>query len=49
MDSRKQGQEIVEQTKKKVVTELVAAQAKLKSEVPQMSQLIASRVLGRDL
>jgi F0F1-type ATP synthase membrane subunit b/b' len=47
--SRKQGGEIVDHTKKKIVTELVAARDSLKTQVPQISELIAGRVLGRKL
>jgi F0F1-type ATP synthase membrane subunit b/b' len=47
--SRKLGQDVVEQSKKKVASELGAAQLKLKSEIPHLSELIASRVLGREI
>jgi len=45
--SRKKGNEIIDQTKKKVITELSLARDQLKAQVPLISELIASRVLGR--
>ncbi len=47
--ARKHGGETVDQTKKKIVAELVAARDSLKAQVPQISEMIASRVLGRKL
>jgi F0F1-type ATP synthase membrane subunit b/b' len=47
--ARNHGGELVDQTKKKIIAELVAARDSLKGQVPQISELIASRVLGRKL
>ena len=47
--ARKLGSDLVDQAKKKVSTELLAAKESLKSQIPQLSELIASRVLGRDI
>ena len=47
--ARKQSQDAIEQTKKKISQELSTARESLRNQVPQLSELIASRVLGRKL
>ena len=41
--------EVLEQTKRKIQEDMIAAQDALKGQIPQISRQIASRVLGRDL
>jgi ATP synthase F0 subunit b len=47
--ARTQGSELIDQTKKKIASELKSAKESLKAQIPELGELIASRVLGRDL
>jgi F-type H+-transporting ATPase subunit b len=47
--ARAKSSELVDQTKKKIATDIAVSRDNLRGQVPQLSGLIASRVLGRDL
>jgi F-type H+-transporting ATPase subunit b len=47
--AKKEAHEVMEQIKKKIQTDMVEARETLKAQTPQLSKLIASRVLGREL
>jgi F-type H+-transporting ATPase subunit b len=47
--ARKNGSELIEQTKNKISGEMKVAKETLKTQIPQLSELIASQVLGRNL
>jgi F0F1-type ATP synthase membrane subunit b/b' len=47
--ARKQGADLVEQTKKQIASEVAVGKESLRAQIPELSDLIASRVLGRKI
>ena len=47
--ARAEASRLMDQVKKQIQTDMGTAKESLKAQVPQLSKLIASRVLGRDL
>ena len=47
--AKKQATQLLDETRKKIQTDMAAAKEGLKAQIPQISRQIASRVLGREL
>jgi F-type H+-transporting ATPase subunit b len=47
--ARNQATKVVEETKEKISTEIARTKEELRAQIPQLSTLIASRLLGREI